>query len=71
MLNPRNHSIRLDPASASLLYIGEAAAGQDESVAGWRIRKFETVATISSMKWADGDEKFDNIWANRAALSYS
>lgn len=69
--NTRQHSVRLDQATASVLYIGEASFGALEADAAWRIRKFETVGAVSSITYADGNNNYDNIWTNRAGLSYS
>lgn len=64
-------TIRIDEVSSSIMYIGEAAIPVAESAAFWRIRKFETTGTVTKMLWADGDENFDNVWADRTTLSYS
>jgi hypothetical protein len=69
--NTRQHSVRLDQATASVLYIGEASFGASEATNSWRIRKFETIGNVSSIYYADGDDHYDNVWANRATLSYS
>jgi hypothetical protein len=66
------YSTRVDWISDSELYKGEADPGSSESSAVWRIRHIvigndDDVTT----NWADGDSQFDNIWANRASLSYS
>jgi len=62
-------------ANANAEYVGEAPAGNLAGVANpvWRIKKFtyDVNENVTSVAWADGDTDFDNIWANRAALSYS
>ena len=65
-----NGSMRIDTASSTVIYIGEATFGADENAAVWRIRKLPTVGTVLSIQWADGNQKFDNVWANRASLTY-
>ena len=69
--NTRQHSLRLDQATATTLYIGEASFGSLDGNAVWRIRRFVTVGAESTMLYADGDDLYDNVWTNRAALSYS
>lgn len=59
-----------DPPTAA--YLGQAVPGTDTSAAGWRIQKltFGVDGDVSS-QWADGNASFDNIWDDRASLSYS
>lgn len=63
-------SIRIDDASTTVTYIGEAAIGMSEASPFWKIKKLTTTGTILDIKWADGNEEFDNVWTNRAALTY-
>lgn len=61
---------RIDSPSATVSYIGYAAPGTLTSAAAWQIRKIdETTGTI--INYADGNANFDNVWDNRAALTYS
>lgn len=55
--------------SATYIYVGEAAPGTQASAAAWRISRL-TVAD-RRLEWADGDGEFDNVWDDRASLSYS
>jgi hypothetical protein len=64
-------SVKLDQVDANTLYIGEALPGTAGSEAAWRIRKFLTAGSVSSMLYANGDSAFSNIWDNRAGLTYS
>lgn len=50
-------------------YIGEAAPGSATSAAVWRIQRITNAD--STIEWADGDGDFNNVWDNRASLSYS
>lgn len=53
------------------LYVGLAAPGARESQAVWQIKKWTWEGTnLVSIKFADGNTAFDNIWDNRATLSY-
>lgn len=60
-----------DDASATVSYYGWASPGIATSTAAWRIMKKTVAGTVTSYTWADGDLNFDNIWNNRASLSYS
>ena len=64
-------AIRVDDASATVTYVGESAIGIAESAAFWKIKRLTTTGTVLDIKWADGNELFDNVWSNRASLSYS
>ena len=59
-----------DVASASITYIGEAAIGMAQSSPFWRIRKLTTTGNIVVTTWADVDEEYDNVWNDRATLTY-
>ena len=63
-------AVRLDEASATISYVGEAPAGSLTSSAAWRIKKLNT-ASGTILTWADGDTDFDNVWDDRASLTYS
>jgi hypothetical protein len=59
----------VDDATA---YRGEAAPGSATSAAVWRIRKLTFgPGDDVTITWADGNSSFDNVWDNRAALTYT
>lgn len=60
-------------ASNNLEYLGIAKAGEATSSAAWQIKKFfyDGNNNLITVQLADGDTRFDNIWDNRASLSYS
>lgn len=62
-------SIRVD-AGVTYEYYGWALPGIAESAAEWRIARW-TVANVSGLLWADGNTDFDNVWADRASLTYT
>lgn len=62
---------RIDAASATVTYIGEAVAGTLGSAASWRIQRITVSGDVTSVEWADGNANADNVWDNRASLSYS
>jgi len=62
--------------SPQIIYKGEAAAGSVTSVAVWRMSRITVTTDVGgnddlATEWADGNTNFDNIWDNRASLSYS
>lgn len=61
---------RLDEVSATVTYIGEATAGSATSSAVWLIKKIDETSGII-VTFADGNTNYDNVWDNRAALTYS
>jgi hypothetical protein len=63
-------TLLLDQVSATLSYIGEAAPASSTSAPVWRIRKLDTTAGVNLL-YADGNIKFDNVWDNRASLTYT
>lgn len=63
-------SVRIDEVSANLIYIGEATASADDSSPIWRIKRLQLTGTVTAIQYADGNTNFDNVWANRASLTY-
>jgi hypothetical protein len=62
---------KIDEADATTTYIGLALPGTATSAASWQIKKIGVSSTVTTISWADGNEDFDNIFDNRASLSYS
>lgn len=65
-----DETLRMDEASATVTYVGTAAAGSSEASAVWQIKKIDSTNPLS-IRWADGNGNYDNVWTNRASLSYS
>lgn len=63
-----SYSTRYDEG-ATYTYIGSAVAGSSEASAVWQIKRMTN--SNYTIVFADGDTLFNNIWANRASLSYS
>lgn len=63
--------VKVDEASSTTTYVGEAVPGTASSDASWRIKKITESGTVTTIAWADGNSSFDNVWDNRASLSYS
>ena len=61
----------IDSPNANTTYIGVAKTGTLTSGALWRIKKILTSGYVTTILWADGNTFFDNVWDNRASLSYS
>lgn len=75
---PREYNLRLgefpskiDEVTTTLVYVGYSqTTGADPSLEVWKIKKIEQTGTVWEIKYADGDEQYDNIWDNRASLNY-
>lgn len=66
------YTTNLDQASPTVMYIGNAVAGTSTASSSWRVKKLTfDVNGGFVMQWADGDTSFNNVWNNRASLSYS
>lgn len=55
--------------SGSYVYIGEASPGTLESAADWRIQRVNT--STGKIHYADSNSEFDNVWDDRASLTYA
>ena len=65
-----NKAMIIDEASATITYVGKAAIGSATSAAVWQVMRMNSTTGVVTT-WADGDDDEDNIWDNRASLSYS
>ena len=63
-------ALRFDGSASPVLYLAEAAPGSSDGDPVWRIMQIDTTGPIT-IKWADGNNSFSQIWNNRASLSYS
>lgn len=64
-------TFRQDGPTGGVTYYGFAKAGSATSSASWKIAKETVSGASTSLLFADGNIEFDNIWDNRASLSYS
>jgi hypothetical protein len=66
----KKYAIRLDEVSSTISYVGESLPGTSTSAASWRVKKIDSTSGVI-VTWADGNTNLDNIWDNRASLTYS
>lgn len=60
-----------DVVDTTTQYIGKAEAGSGTGAPVWQIQRILTEGTTTTIEWADGDYKFDNVWDDRASKTYS
>lgn len=80
-LNEETHSaytmaapktVQYDQVSSTVAYYGIAVVGSLLADAVWQIKKIVFTSSGGvSVTWADGNNRFDNVWNDRATLSYS
>ena len=59
-------------ANPLIIYVGEAVIGSTASQAVWRISRITIgTADVTTTKYADGNNYFDNVWDDRESLTYS
>lgn len=63
-------ALRVDEASSTVTYVGEASPGSAEGSSVWRIKKIDTTSGLV-ITWAGGAASFNQQWSGRAGLSYS
>lgn len=64
-------AVEYDYVDATTSYYGEAAPGTATSAASWRIKLITIAGDDVTITWADGNSAFDNVWDDRASMSYS
>lgn len=63
---------RVDVASSTVTYVGKAVPGTATSAPAWQVQRLTTNSEGDLVvEWADGNVEFDNVWDDRAALSYA
>ena len=64
--------VQVDEATGSITYVGYADPGTASSSPLWQIFRLDESSDPELVKlYADGDTDFDNVWDDRASLSYS
>jgi hypothetical protein len=67
----KNYRVITDLVSATLIYTGWAELGTSTSDALWRIQRTQKTGNIWYDEWADGNDRFDNVFDNRTSLAYT
>ena len=60
-----------DETNPKTIYKGFAVPGARTSDTVWAIQKVTNAKGIYTYQWASGNQNFDKVWDNRAALIYS
>jgi hypothetical protein len=67
-----DEATRIDVASTTVTYIGKAEVGAAPDAATWKIMRLtSTTEGDLTIEYADGDAGYDNVWDDRASLTYS
>lgn len=69
-INGRNQALRIDDQTTTM-YIGTAPTSSATSASIWSIKRLTFSGGLTTIEWADGNDLNDNVWDNRASLSYS
>lgn len=64
-------ALAIDEASANVTYIGMAKPGTATIDAKWQIRRITKTGDVTQFEFTDGNERYDNVFDDRASLSYS
>lgn len=68
--SPRRVTL-VDEVSGNLTYIGIAKLGTADATPGWQILRIQKTGALTSLQYADGNARFDNVWDDRASLTYT
>ena len=66
----KDYTKRIDEVYADNTYIGTASpyASEDDSV--WQIKEVVVSGTVTSIKYASGNNLFDKKWSDRTTYTY-
>lgn len=62
---------KIDVPDTSTTYIGKAKIGTASSSALWQIKKISVSGDVTSITFAGGSDSYNQVWDDRASLSYS
>jgi len=63
---------KVDEASATVFYYGWFKPGSSNPASAIaKIARRSQTSTVWSYEWADGNQNYDNVWNDRASLTYS
>ena len=65
-----SYDLKIDDVDGSVFYAGQALPNTATSAASWQIQRITIGVDSIDAVFADGDTEFDNVWDNRASLSY-
>lgn len=65
------YATRVDVVSSTTIYVGKTYAGNATSAAEWRIQRLTTSGGGVIVEYANGATAYDQVWDDRASLSYS
>ena len=71
---PIRRKVLWDGSSTTVNYLGESSFGAVTSEACWRITRLTFSGTNNAdiaVEYADANDNFDNVWDNRAILTYA
>ena len=64
-----NEKILVDD-TGTYVYVGYAIPGSNTSTTAWKIKRIKTTNVVEIL-YADGNAFYDNVWNNRASLTYN
>jgi hypothetical protein len=56
--------------SGGTTYVGKAPPGSATSAAKWQVSRIVVAGGTTTVTWADGNITYDNVWDDRASLTY-
>ena len=62
---------RVDEASSTVTYVGKAEPGSSPASAVWQIKRITESGASTVIEYAGGSDLFDQVWVDRASLTYS
>ena len=65
-----NYAVEIDTTSDPIIYVGKASTGAATSAAVWQIAKLDVTSGLAKT-WAEGDASFNQVWDDRASITYS
>lgn len=69
--SPTNEKTMLIDEVGTITYIGLAKLGTATTDAKWQIRRIQLDGTTTSLQYANGSRRFNQVWDDRSILTYS
>ncbi len=67
----QEHTNLVDEVNSTLSYLGKALPGSATSSPVWQIKKITITGTVTAIKLANGSSGFNQVWDDRASLTYT